>query len=1013
MSEELQPDQLPAEAPEAVVTADVAPEATEAEAAPAPKPRRPRAPRKRKPKAEEVAADPVTEPEVTEPEVTAAEPEAAETLAPEPLTLVTTEDVTTPDDVETPEVVETAAVVETPEVVEAPAPVEAPEPVEVPEAVSELPVEDLLLAAEPVTEELPGAFTEEPTEAPLEAPVEALFPKVDLDETPPPAPAFPEHSAERLLLEAAEREVIAAGEPMPILRRNATLTPPVAEVRDLRNLRAVDAVLVPEASEETAPPSYLDPLAPQAATPAGLPEITPELLAEVRAEAPPRSGRGRDRDRDRDRGPKQPQQPPVAPPPAPVELPAAEPDLILVAEALLESVPEDWLEEEETAGETLDGGFPAAPGGGRRKRRRGRDRDRERPEENPTTAAPVAPKPVVLSAPVVAAPVSNVVRAEDEQARERERERRDREPRAPEQREQREYKEILVNVGERETRIAVLENGRLVELHVEREERVVGGVYKGRVSNVLPGMDAAFVDIGLERNAFLYVGDILFEDTGGRGGGDGAPVRRTSRDIRIKDVAKPGQEILVQVVKGPRGTKGARVSTKISIPGRYLVLMPEGDHQGVSRKIEDARERDRLKRIAEQLKPKGFGLIVRTEAEGRTEAELHQDLEYLVKTWADIVEKNKRAHAPAILHKDLGIILKTIRDLFGSDVDKLVVDSRDEYENAVDMLTQLAPDLADRVHLYDEPEPILIRYNVEEEIDRLLRRKVWLRNGAYLLLDTTEALTTIDVNTGKFVGSTSLAETILKTNMDAVDEIARQLRLRDIGGMIVLDFIDMASARDRALVMRKLEDAFKKDRTRIKIAHISPLGLVEMTRKRTAENVTDVMSQVCPYCQGRGRVWSPETMAIQIEREVLRLCAKQEVEAVLIHANPEVAAWLIGAEGEGVEQLERMIRRPVYIRADHEYHVEKYELQPGDMLEMERQMMAFHGGQIVDCRVGKIDLITPPRSAAWAGGYFVDLANGVRFQGQTIRVRLTDVRRSFAIGEPVAPSNSVDRSEPI
>ncbi|MGV3720507.1 MAG: Rne/Rng family ribonuclease, partial [Actinomycetota bacterium] len=542
---------------------------------------------------------------------------------------------------------------------------------------------------------------------------------------------------------------------------------------------------------------------------------------------------------------------------------------------------------------------------------------------------------------------------------------------------------------------------------------VVGGVYKGRVSNVLPGMDAAFVDIGLERNAFLYVGDILFEDTSGRGGGDNAPVRRTSRDIRIKDVAKPGQEILVQVVKGPRGTKGARVSTKMSIPGRYLVLMPEGDHLGVSRKIEDVRERDRLKRISDELKPKGFGLIVRTEAEGRSETELRQDLDYLTRTWADITAKNKKAHAPALLHADLGIILKTIRDLFGQDVDKLVVDSRDEYDNAVDMLTQLAPDLVDRVHLYEDPEPILIRYNVEEEIDRLLRRKIWLRNGAYLLLDTTEALTTIDVNTGKFVGTSSLQETILKTNLDAVDEIARQLRLRDIGGMIVLDFIDMASARDRALVMRKLEDAFKQDRTRIKIAHISPLGLVEMTRKRTAEAVTDVMSQVCPYCQGRGRVWSPETMAIQIEREVLRLCAKQDVEAILIHANPEVAATLIGAEGEGVEQLERMIRRPVYIRGNHDYHVEKYEIVPGDMLEMEREMMHFHGGQIVDCNVAKIELITPPRSAAWANGYFVDLANGSRYQGQTIRARLTDVRRSFAIGEPVPPSNSVERSEPI
>ncbi|HTE17884.1 MAG TPA: ribonuclease E/G, partial [Armatimonadota bacterium] len=370
-------------------------------------------------------------------------------------------------------------------------------------------------------------------------------------------------------------------------------------------------------------------------------------------------------------------------------------------------------------------------------------------------------------------------------------------------------------------------------------------------------------------------------------------------------------------------------------------------------------------------------------------------------------------HAPAIIHKDLGIVLKTIRDLFGSDVDRLVINDREEYEKIVDTLAQLAPDLVDRVSLHEDPEPLFIRYNIEEEIDRLLRRKVWLRNGAYLLLDTTEALTTIDVNTGKFVGTSSLAETILKTNLDAVDEIARQLRLRDIGGMIVLDFIDMAPARDRQLVMRALENAFKKDRTRTKIAHISPLGLVEMTRKRTAENVTDVMTEQCPYCQGRGRVWSAETMAIQIEREIQRMCATQEVDAVLVHANPEVAAWLIGPEGESVERMERLIRRPVYIRARHEYHVEKHEVIAGDMMELERQMLPFHGGQVVDCLVTKVDLITPPRSAAWVDGYFVDLANGTRFQGGSTRVRLTDVRRSFAMGEPVAPSTAVDRSEPI
>jgi ribonuclease G len=664
---------------------------------------------------------------------------------------------------------------------------------------------------------------------------------------------------------------------------------------------------------------------------------------------------------------------------------------VLVPEALLESAPEDWIEEEAPAAVTEPLPDLADRDGRRRRRGRGRGRAAEQP------AAVAAPAPAVTPARP-AAPA-------EEAARER-REREKAEPRA-----EREYKEILINVDPRETRIAVLERGRLVELHVEREERVVGGVYKGRVCNVLPGMDCAFVDVGLDRNAFLYVGDILFEDP--KAGDREGAARRTSRDVRIQDLAKPGQEILVQVTKGPRGTKGARVSTKISIPGRYLVLMPDADNVGVSRKIEESRERDRLKRIVDQFRPKGFGIIVRTEAEERSETELQQDLDYLLKAWGTIQEKNKRIHHPAVIHKDLGVILKTIRDLFGSDVDKLVLDDAEEYEKVVDVLGQLAPDLLDRVVLYDEREPLFIRYNLEEEIDRLLRRKVWLRHGAYLLIDTTEALTTFDVNTGKSVGTSSLAETILKTNLDAVEEIARQLRLRDIGGMIVLDFIDMSSSRDRQLVMRALENAFKKDRTRIKIAHISPLGLVEMTRKRTAESVTETMSHACPYCSGRGRVWSPETMAIQIEREIRRKCANEDVDAILVYASPEVAEYLIGPEGESVERLERMLRRPVYVRARHDHHIEKWEILTGDMLELEEQMLSFHGGHIVECQVAKSDLITAPRSAAWADGYFVDLANGARFQGQTIRVRLTDVRRSFALGDPVAPSTAVDRSEPI
>jgi ribonuclease G len=631
----------------------------------------------------------------------------------------------------------------------------------------------------------------------------------------------------------------------------------------------------------------------------------------------------------------------------------------------------------------------------RRERGRRRRRDGERAEE-PVSAAPVAEAPLPAPAPA----------AKPERARDRERApERDRDRAA-----ERLVKEIIVNVDPRETRIAVIENSRLVELHVEREERVVGSIYKGKVANVLPGMDAAFVEIGLERNAFLYVGDILYESNEENGT---VQHRRAGREIKIRDVAKTGQEILVQVVKGPRGTKGARVSTRMSLPGRYIVLMPEADNLGVSRKIDDADERERLKKAGEAIRPNGYGMIIRTEAEGKSEADLRQDLDLLIKQWRQIQEKSRRTPPPGLVHQDLSLILKTIRDVFGSDVDRLLMDSPSDFRKVQELLEVLSPKLVSRVELYQGAEPIFSKFGLDQEIERLLRRKVWLKSGGYISIDSTEALTAIDVNTGKFIGTTSLSDTILKTNLDAVTEITRQLRLRDIGGMIIIDFIDMSSARDRAQVMAALDKALKKDRTRTKVAHISPLGLVEMTRKRTGETVTDLLTDSCPYCQGRGRVSSPESVSIHIAREIQRRCSQNDVDAILVHASPDVAAHLIGPEGDNVEALEKEVRRPIYVRARHEFHVEKFEVMAGDMLEIEQQLMPYRGGQVVECQVQKMELIAAPRSAAWVDGYFVDLANGTRFQGQKARVRLTDVRRSFALGEAVPPASALDKSEPI
>lgn len=560
-------------------------------------------------------------------------------------------------------------------------------------------------------------------------------------------------------------------------------------------------------------------------------------------------------------------------------------------------------------------------------------------------------------------------------------------------------KEIVVNCDTRETRVALLDNGKLVELHIEREERVVGSIFKCKVCNVLPGMDAAFVDLGLERNAFLYVADVIPEaadDFEGR--------RPNGRNLGIRDVLKVNQELLVQVVKGPRGTKGARVSTRISLPGRYCVLMPDGDNLGVSRKIDDSRERDRLKRIIDSSRPKGCGVIVRTEAEGKSEQELRNDLEILTKLWEQVRQGAEKTQAPGIVHQDLSLLYKTIRDVFGSDVSRMVIDSRRDYDKALELVDLISPKLKSRLQRYTRPEPLFDYYGIETEIDRLLRRKVWLKSGGHLTIDETEALTTIDVNTGKFIGSTSLSETILRTNLDAAAEIGRQLRLRDIGGIIVIDFIDMTSAKDRTQVVNALEKVLRRDRTRTKISHISPLGIVEMTRKRTGETISEIVGEACPYCQGRGRVASALSISIEAERALRKAASESESSGFLIQVNPVVAFHLVGPRGETVEEIEKRINRRVYVRAREDLHTEKFEITPGDSKQIEAALLPFRRDAVVECEVVRNPYATLPRSTAWLDGYLLDLSNGGRYVGQTVKARLTDIRRSWACAEVLNPS---------
>lgn len=565
--------------------------------------------------------------------------------------------------------------------------------------------------------------------------------------------------------------------------------------------------------------------------------------------------------------------------------------------------------------------------------------------------------------------------------------------------------EILVNCSNRETRIAMLEDGELMEYRVEREERVVGSIFKGIVQNVLPGMDAAFVDIGLERNAFLYVADILPEDPH-----DNSPAsikRSELRRRKIKELIKPGQELMVQVTKGPRGTKGARVSTRIALPGRYVVLMPEANHVGVSRKIEERSERERLRKVGDKIVPDGFGLIMRTECEGRTEAELKADIVFLQQLWAQVLNAAKKQRAPCSIHRDQTLLYRTVRDMFGEEINRMVIDDPDEYEKVHLAASIVAPGLRDKIVLYDKETPIFDFYSIERELERLLQHKVQMKSGGYLVVDEMEALTAIDINTGKQVGSTSLSDTILKANLEAANEVCRQLRLRDMGGIIVIDFIDMESADDRKRVIDQFTTRLERDRARTRVGRISSLGLVEITRKRTGESVTEAITDVCPMCDGQGRISSKETVSLWIERDMWRKI-HDPGNAFLVECHPAVVEALIGADGENVEELEHEMRRGIFVRANFDMEYEEYEIKSGSIEEFDRGQMGFRRAQVLECNVRRSAFENLNKIVGWTdGGYYIELLDGSDYIGHRAKVCLQDIRRSFAVADVILPGAPV------
>jgi ribonuclease G len=525
---------------------------------------------------------------------------------------------------------------------------------------------------------------------------------------------------------------------------------------------------------------------------------------------------------------------------------------------------------------------------------------------------------------------------------------------------------MLIESDPHQTRIAVLEDDRLTEIFVERRRHrgLVGNVYKGRVTRVLPGMQAAFVDVGLERDAFLYVSDVaadveaMEEIELGEAGGDepangsrgpatsahpahaaqpalpvdgasgaqAAPAAQAAAPPSISDLLKPGQEIIVQVVKDPLPNKGARISTHVTLPGRYLVLLPTVRHFGVSRRIDDDVERERLLGLLNHLPLAGGGLIVRTVGGGRGPEDFESDLAYLSKLWEKIRQRAGKVSAPFLLHQDLDLALRVVRDLLRQDFSVLWVDGEETYERIVEFLDQVQSSLVAKVKLFRQGATLFEQFGIEDQIEAALKSKVWLKSGGYIVINPTEALVAIDVNTGRFVGQRNLEDTVLQTNLEAVQEIVRQIRLRDLGGIIVIDLIDMVEQVHREQVFANLESEIKKDRAKIKLLNISEFGLVEITRKRSRANLERLLTQPCPYCAGRGRIKSIATICLNLRKELLRLRGRMGHGELLLRVHPEIARALQQEERAILEELERSLEVKVLLQSDPELHHERFDV---------------------------------------------------------------------------------------
>lgn len=497
------------------------------------------------------------------------------------------------------------------------------------------------------------------------------------------------------------------------------------------------------------------------------------------------------------------------------------------------------------------------------------------------------------------------------------------------------YKELVVNVTEQETRVALLEDGNIVELFVERgdDTNINGNIYKGRVQRVLPGMQAAFVDIGLNQAAFIYVDDVQKKQNIGEneapfsenGNKEFAP-DNTGRQIPIEELLHEGQELMVQVVKSPIGTKGARITTYISLPGRYLVLMPNVDHIGISKRIASEEERTRLRDLISGKREIPYGYIFRTAGEGIAAEQLKREMDLLVNSWENIKKRYRSFSSPYRLHRDLTVTFRAIRDLLTHEADRLTIDNKYGFDSVNNFIRKIMPELKVKVEYYDRPEPIFEAFNLEGDISRALKKKVWLKCGGYIVIEQTEALTSIDVNTGRYVGKHNFEETIFKTNLEAIREISAQVRLRNIGGIIILDLIDMESLENRERVFEVLKEAFKKDKCRTNILPMSEIGLVQMTRKRVRKSLTRMLCEECPVCYGDGYTISKMTLSQKIYREIHRHARDMMGDIFTLKVSEEMADYLHREEIGTINAIESRLGKKIEIYPIRRFHREEFEL---------------------------------------------------------------------------------------